>query len=213
MRKTLVFVALGDSLTVGFQTPTVDEPWPMVVPYTHFLEHMIGDMLRRSGTTSLNVQIHNRGINGDLTSGMLFRFRRDVVDLRPDYVIILGGSNDIGWGLSPKVIFNNLMGMYTTVRANDVEPIACTIPSILGFDLYIKPRLELNSLIQKHCLERGINCVDLFNSTSDPQTKRLLEEYSNDGLHLNTRGYETMAETVFYEAVEEIIASSVRESR
>ena len=36
-----------------------------------------------------------RGISGQTTSHMLCRFRSDVVDLAPEYVAILGGTNDI----------------------------------------------------------------------------------------------------------------------
>ena len=37
----------------------------------------------------------NRGISGQTTSEMLARFRRDVIDLQPKVVVILGGINDI----------------------------------------------------------------------------------------------------------------------
>ena len=36
-----------------------------------------------------------RGISGQVTSHMLMRFRRDVIDLHPKYVVILAGINDI----------------------------------------------------------------------------------------------------------------------
>lgn len=208
MRKTLILVAFGDSLTVGFQSPTPNSPWPETTPYTRFLEQMIEDTLKRWGRSdALSVQIHNKGVNGDLTSYMLIRFKRDVIDLKPSYVIILGGSNDIGWGVPPIDVFNNLRDMYVDARENGVEPIACAVPSILGFDPYIQPRMELNKLVKEYCLKREMACVDLFTATSDPQTHRLLKEYSNDGLHLNTRGYEKIAETIYREAIEEIITS------
>ena len=55
----------------------------------------------------------NKGINGDLTSGMLERFSGDVVDEKADYVgVILGGANDIGWGFDPAMIAHNLTAMY-----------------------------------------------------------------------------------------------------
>ena len=36
-----------------------------------------------------------RGISGQTTSQMLVRFRRDVIDLRPQVVVIMAGTNDI----------------------------------------------------------------------------------------------------------------------
>ena len=39
--------------------------------------------------------IVGRGISGQVTSQMLVRFPRDVLDLKPKYVAILAGTNDI----------------------------------------------------------------------------------------------------------------------
>ena len=36
-----------------------------------------------------------RGISGQVTSQMLVRFRKDVIDLKPKAVVILAGANDI----------------------------------------------------------------------------------------------------------------------
>ena len=210
MRKTLIFVAFGDSLTVGFQSPTWNSFWPEITPYTDFLQTKTENLLRRLGQSgSVIVKFHNKGINGDLTSNMLLRFKRDVIDLKPNYVIILGGSNDIGWGIPAKEIFSNLTKMYVDAKEYAIEPIACTVPSILGFDSYIPPRLELNKLIRKFCVNNELICVDLFTATSDSQTNRLLKEFSNDGLHLSTKGYEKIAETIFSEAIEEIINNAI----
>jgi lysophospholipase L1-like esterase len=37
----------------------------------------------------------NKGINGDTTGGMLSRFQKDVLDQKPDALIVIGGANDI----------------------------------------------------------------------------------------------------------------------
>src|SRR5687768_2360994 len=43
----------------------------------------------------------NRGIGGQTTSQMLLRFRPDVIELRPDVVVILAGTNDIAGNAGP----------------------------------------------------------------------------------------------------------------
>jgi len=212
MRKQLRFVAFGDSLTVGFQSQTSDSFLPQTTPYTDFLKQEVETMLAELGRAeAFRVQFHNRGVCGELTSDMLLRFKQDVVYLKPSHVVILGGSNDIGWDVVAEEVFSNLKEMYWEAEENGIEPIACTVPSILGFDMYIQPRMELSRLIMKYCHDRGVRCVDLFKATSNPKTNRLLEEYSNDGLHLSTRGYRKVAETIWSEAVEEIIAASLKE--
>ncbi|MCS7115935.1 MAG: GDSL-type esterase/lipase family protein [Nitrososphaerota archaeon] len=193
MEKRLVIVALGDSLTVGFQS---NNPFMPPTPYTHYLTLKIEEMFKEL-KEGRSVYIYNKGIVGDLTSGMLHRFYDDVISLKPEYVIILGGSNDIGWGFPPSMVFKNLEKMYSTARKHGIEPIACTIPSILGFDSLIPPRIELNNLIKDYCEKNKVPLADLFTITSDPNTKRLREEYSDDGLHLTTEGYKKIADVIF----------------
>ena len=208
MQKMLVFVAFGDSLTVGFQYPTPFSLWIEETPYTDFLQAKVEDLLGRLGqSVSFDIHFYNKGINGDLTSNMLLRFKRDVIELKPkpNSVIVLGGSNDIGWEVPTEEIFNNLKKMYVHARDNAIEPIACTVPSVFGLDSYIPPRLELNRLLREYCVQNELTCVDLFRATSDPNTNRLLEEFSNDGLHLTTEGYQKIAETIHSEAIEKII--------
>ena len=207
MVKTIKFVAIGNSLTVGF-TPST---FTTSNSYPEFLKEITDDFLKQTGkTNSLEVTFRNKGINGDLTSGMLSRFKQDVIDLKPKYVIILGGTNDIGWGFQVEEIFTNLKKMMEIAQDNKVQPISCTIPSVLGWDEGIPTRLQLNKLLKQFCREKEIPCVDLFLKTSDPQTKKLKSKYSIDGLHLNTSGYRKIAETIFEEAVRDLILSELK---
>jgi lysophospholipase L1-like esterase len=208
MEKQLTIVALGDSLTVGYQSPTIENEFPRLAPYTEFLEERIGKMPGHDSHGLPKVKFLNRGVVGEITEDMLDRFDRDVVKAEPDLVIILGGSNDLGWGVEPQSVAGNLVEMYREAVRNEIGSIACTVPSVLGFDEGIPPRLVLNSLIKGYCAEHNQICVDLFTVTCDSSTERLREEYSNDGLHLNTRGYETIAEAIFSEAVRGIILGS-----
>jgi lysophospholipase L1-like esterase len=201
----LVIVAFGDSLTVGYRSPTGEDSEPMPTPYTAFLKRKTEKMLEREGSSRFRVTFVNRGVVGELTEDMLSRFDREVMESRPDAVIILGGSNDLGWGLEPPVIAGNLMQLVDQALTAGIQPVTCTVPSVLGFDEGIRPRLELNRLIQKQSSDRGVVCVDLFTPTSD-SAGRLRAEYSNDGLHLSAAGYETMAEAIFSGAVNGIVS-------
>ncbi len=205
MNRRLTFVAMGDSLTAGYQSPVLGEDWTEPAPYTRFLAEMTGGILSKKDSVDFHVEFLNRGVVGELTEDMLQRFETDVIDLEPDFVIILGGSNDIGWHFLPKLILKNLSEMYDEASAHQITPLGCTVPSVLGFDEGIGPRLELNSLIKTHCMDRGFPCIDLFTATCDPETQRLRVELSNDGLHLNTGGYMMLARTVFDEAIRQIV--------
>jgi lysophospholipase L1-like esterase len=186
-------VALGDSLTVG-ETGFSDSDES--VSYPKYLETLAKQYLTslRSG---VEVNVLNRGINGDLTSGMLERFSGDVVDEKADYVIILGGANDLGWGFDPAMIAQNLTTMYDAALNKGIVSVACSVPSILGFDELIPPRLQLNRMIHMEAGKRSIAFVDFFTATADARNNRLSEDYSADGLHLNTKGYQQMGKYMF----------------
>jgi len=148
MAKKLI-IAFGDSLTVGYQSPTDDEEFPQPVPYTTFLSKKVEELLRKRAA-GFRVEFLNEGIVGELTDDMVDRFGHDVVGPRPDAVIILGGSNDLGWGMEPSSVAENLGGMYDEALNNGIRPVACTVPSVRGYDEGIQPRLQLNRLIKKY---------------------------------------------------------------
>jgi len=199
-------VAFGDSLTVGENAfPFSDETG---AAYPNFLQRIAEDYIRNN-QSRLEVEILNRGLNGDLTSGMVERFSTDVGDENPDYVIILGGTNDIGWGLSSLAIIQNLTNIYDVSLKMHIGPVACAVPSILGLDRLIPPRLDLNRKIQAEAAKRRIPFLDLFSLTADPKNNRLLEEYSADGLHLNSRGYKRVGEYAFNEWLKILLQSRV----
>jgi len=204
--KKILVVAFGDSLTAGYQPPRVGTPLPKLTPYTDPLKEMIDEALEKVGKRKLvDVTFYNKGVSGELTADMLRRFNGDVVAVKPNYTIILGGSNDFGWATGPDEILDNLVQMYRRSSSAGIEVIACTVPSIIGDDVYIKPRLELNELINDYCFENEIICVDLFSATAGPRTNMLDKKYSSDGLHLNTAGYLKMAEMIFDQAFAKLI--------
>jgi len=190
MEKPIRAIAFGDSLTVGYQSPTSKHPEGLSTPYADFLKERVGD----------KIEILVKGISGELTGEMVMRLQRDVIAHRPDYAVLLGGTNDLGWGAPPQEVMRNLTILYERSKAAGIQPIPVTVPSILGFDALIPPRKLLNQMIKEYAQRHRLPCVDLFTATADPATGELLQRYSNDGLHLTTEGYQLLAElleTVF----------------
>lgn len=199
---SLRFIAIGDSLTVGYTALAgfhID-----VFPYTEFLEQILADEMSKKGLHQVDVSLKNLGVNGDTTWGMLKRFDLQVIRENPDYVIIWGGINDLYISKEPSDVFNNLKKMYEKARRSAIEPIACSMTSVRGFNSYIPKILEVNDLIREYCGMEGIPLADLFSATSD-ESGGLMESYSSDGVHLNELGYRKVATTIYSEALEPIL--------
>ncbi len=140
------------------------------------------------------------------------RFRRDVLDRRPAYVVVLGGTNDLGWNARPEEIMRNLVKMYEQAVAALIQPVPVTVPSLriageLGNEEggqwvadHISRRQVLNRSICDYARSKQLPYLDLFEATAEPDTLQLADVYSNDGLHLTTDGYRLIA-TLLYEQV------------
>jgi len=190
MEDKLFIVTFGDSLTVGYQSPTLLYLGYRETPYADFLNE-------KMTANGRSVRFLVKGISGELTSEMVSRFYRDVIQHKPDYVVILGGTNDLGWGVPLDEIVKNLTNMYEGALSNEIKPVGVTIPSIRDFDFLIPQRVDLNNQIKTVCKSLNIPCVDLFTASSEPETFRLAQEYSNDGLHLTTEGYRLLADLLY----------------
>ncbi len=201
---SLVFAALGDSLTRGFVPYDPLRPMGPGIPYTSYLDNIVVTELSRRGVDDVSVQFVNFGVNGDSTRGMLQRLESQLAPLDPDYVIIWGGINDIYGGFPPEDIMGNLKALYVETSEIGAEPIACTLTSVTGFDAAIPSIRSLNSSIREHCSENSILYADLYAATSDDEG-RLEGRYSSDGVHLTAAGNERVARAVYGDVVEGII--------
>lgn len=198
MSRSPLVICFGDSLTAGFQSPTSENPTGRATPYGQFLRVYLED----------TVEIRVSGICGELTGEMVARFGRDVLDHQPKYVPILGGTNDLGWNMSPQDIINNLITMYDQVLGMGRLPIPVTVPSIrvegsagsregrMWVAEHLARRSQLNQLIQGYADSKRLAYVDLFAATVEPESGQLAVNYSNDGIHLTTAGYRLFAERV-----------------
>lgn len=198
------FVALGDSLTVGFQAPSPFLPGSEEFPYTRFLEDIVRDRLQAKNLSSIEFSFINSGLLGDTTRTMLERFERHVASKNPDYVIVWGGINDLFMMKTPDSVFSNLVKIYSMSMESKIEPIACTLTPVLGYDEMLPKIGELNSMIRNYCRREKIRLADLFTALSDDHGK-LRESFSSDGIHLSNAGYMKVAHVIYYEAIEGII--------
>ena len=198
--RTLVFVALGDSLTAGF-TPYLTDPG---IPYTTYLQDLASTRQSETSIDKINCKFVNLGVNGDDTREMNERMITKVTPREPDHVIIWGGINDLLIGRAPIHVMESLEQMYMMAREQGIEPIACTLTSVTYQGVIISRIMELNGLIRHHCTENRIRLADQFRAMSN-ESGLLVGEYSSDGLHLNNNGNKRIAETIYSEAIKFIL--------
>ncbi|MCC6141132.1 MAG: hypothetical protein IT389_11035 [Nitrospira sp.] len=203
-------VCFGDSLTAGFQSPTREHPQGQSTPYGEWVQEKVGS----AG------QVFISGICGELTGEMVMRFRQDVLPQAPHYVVILGGTNDLGWNGPTHEIMRNLVKMYEQTLAAGGVPVPVTVPSLRVEDAgnsregmewvsgHLARRHELNGLILDYAASKNLSAIDLFAATAEPETSLLAQEYSNDGLHLTTAGYRLFADLVYQQVLQPVLPKS-----
>jgi len=211
-RSALKIVCFGDSLTLGYQSPTLRCPFVETIPYGSYLQEWVGER----GCVVV------KGVCGETTQDMRLRFHEDVLSHVPQVAILLGGTNDLGCRLTPDMILDNLRFFYEQAQAHGILPVGVTVPSLrdefeLGYDFStgqattaivergIALRVTLNHGIKKLSRDRHFPVVDWFAETCEPETQALASAYSNDGLHLNTLGYRKLAELIWTQVLEDLL--------
>ena len=152
-----------------------------------------------------------RGISGQTTPQMLVRFRQDVINLQPDVVVILAGVNDIAGNTGPTTnekIVGNIISMIELAHANGIKVILCSVLPAANFnwrpnDKAAETIIQLNQLIQSYAKQQHIPYVDYHTAMADAKNG-LPKEFSEDGVHPNLKGYQTMS-PLLEKAINEVL--------
>jgi len=145
-----------------------------------------------------------RGISGQVTSQMLVRFRRDVVDFHPKYAVILAGINDIARNqgyIAKENIYGNIVSMCEIAKANKIKPVICSIlPStLIGWRQEIgnpaQDIIWINEQLKAYAKSHGCLYVDYFNAMVQPDGD-MPENLSKDRVHPTLEGYLIMEDVL-----------------
>ncbi|HWD18903.1 MAG TPA: GDSL-type esterase/lipase family protein [Verrucomicrobiae bacterium] len=109
------------------------EQWASHVVADHGAVVFLGDSITQ-GWNSLsndfpNLKVANRGIGGDTTRGVLYRLKSDVLDLDPEAIVLLIGTNDVGNGADPDDVCANIKEILARIKAFNphVPVIVCKV--------------------------------------------------------------------------------------
>lgn len=143
--------------------------------------------------------IAGRGVSGQVTSQMLVRFRDDVLALRPKYLVILAGTNDIAMNNGPitlEHILGNIASMCELAKLHKIKVVLC---SVLPASAYrwrpgITPAEDikaLNAMIESYAVEHGLKYVDFWSLLAN-ENGGLDPDKAKDGVHPNLDTYRLM---------------------
>lgn len=135
----------------------------------------------------------NLGKGGDTTAGLLTRIN-DLVQLQPKKIFLLIGINDIRYGLKQKEILENYTLLIKTIREQSPHS-----------ELYVQsilPIIEMSGESQNATNQRIISLNQSLKYLANTYEIQFIDlhdfftfygqlnpAYTDDGLHLNDRGY------------------------
>ena len=152
--------------------------------------------------SDLDLSVYNRGIGGDTTDGLLNRMKISLFDLKPSKIILMIGVNDLyGGGKNIDYVFENYKTIISQIETNLPETkVYCMsiisqnekLTQLANIDITdkIEKIITLNEKIKNFVQTKTtLSYVDLFSATSD-ENNRLISSYTDDGIHLNSAGFE-----------------------
>ena len=159
---------------------------------------VIGDALSGEWSDLTNtfpkMNIANRSIGGDTTRGLLFRLKEDALDLHPNALVIVTGTNDLSAKESPADALSNIAAMLDMAhKAMPTLPIIlCTLPPRDNPDASIDNSQldELNDGIKALAKSKpNVTLLDLHAVLLKPNGAQDVSYFQEDKLRLSAAGY------------------------
>lgn len=170
-------LCIGDSITFGYELE-VDKRWTSLL------------------ANELGIDVINSGINGDTTAGMLARFNEAILSHKPTHTIILGGTNDLWFGLKDEVIIANIYVMCKQAVYNNILPIVgiptpCFNLNELNFvrEDYAECIRSFRNILIDFCNYKELRYIDFGTNLESIH-------FMHDGVHPNSEGNQVMKENL-----------------
>ncbi|KAI1328320.1 SGNH hydrolase-type esterase domain-containing protein [Xylariaceae sp. FL0255] len=186
--QQLRILCFGNSLTGGY---------PYDRPYAGRMATVIEDAM-----PGRNVYYDVNGMPGDLVTRGRFRGRMEESleeTRRPyDWVVILGGTNDIGWGTKAEDLIESLKSIWDMPLSKGSKVLALTIPETMRkFPSIIERRDQVNESIKAYkktnFFHFDLNKAVTYHSMSPEDQQKY---WDPDGVHLTGAGYDLMGEKI-----------------
>ncbi len=186
-RRPVWISVVGDSYVTGYGDPKA-LGW-------------IGRVVARTPQDQLDLTVHQLGIRGDSTSGVLARWRDEVGRrLGPpgadNRLVVAAGANDVGQGISLARTRLNLADVVDEAAADGLQPF------VIGPAPWLDPadndRLRVVVDAERDvCERRGVPFVDCFTPLLEHE-QWFADLAAGDGIHPGQAGYGLLAWLVLH---------------
>ncbi|RDW84422.1 hypothetical protein BP6252_02012 [Coleophoma cylindrospora] len=184
----MTILCFGDSLTWGFSNGGFTQH-----PYALELQSSLMKYFPKD-----SISMDNRGQSGDLVisppGGFLPRMGAAYSEVSSPYTwaIILGGTNDLGWGKPGDEIYSALQKVWNIPLSHGTNVLAVTVPECDCSSDLADRREYVNSHILNHTQE-NFYTFDLFHAipwaSMDDEQRALIWD---DGVHFTPQGYDLL---------------------
>ena len=191
--RTLRYVALGDSYTIGTALPDAADRWP---------DRLV---VALGGEPPALELVANLGVNGFTSRDVIGVELPRIEDLRPDFASLLVGVNDVVQGVPPEAFRANAAAILDALRrllpANRIVTVATPDYTVTPEGAsYGDPIVQaaairsVNAMLRDLATERGIAFVDIHDLSLGAAADRSL--VADDGLHPSGAQYGLWVERI-----------------
>lgn len=195
---------IGDSITWQWARNSAaysKTKYPMLIPFNSSYMTDNGETVTvnfHPGFFSGNNYV-DRGVSGQNTTQMLARFDKDIVDLNPKVVVIMGGTNDLAQGVTKKQILANITAMAEKAEAAGIKVVLCSVTPCNDNYSKLSPKnkgphiIELNGMIKEYADSKGFTYCNYWPALVAEDQLALHPDYRlYDNLHPGPDGYDVM---------------------
>src|SRR4030095_8470387 len=176
-------IAFGDSITYGY-------PFGNKYSWVELLSEKLG------------IKILNAGANGDALRNLQNRLLIDVVDQRPDYVLLMGGTNDVYQGSIPADMEERFKKILKVLKENKIKAVLGIPPPVTEKEM--EERLaKFRRFVKKTAKDLNLPVINFYDPFFEAKKKRPNPSLLEDGVHPSAAGYKLMAE-VAHSALQKI---------
>ncbi|PYH85715.1 SGNH hydrolase [Aspergillus uvarum CBS 121591] len=191
MSKSLSILCFGNSLTAGYYN------WGLEYhPYAWKLEERL-----KAAFPTHTIRIDVDGLPGDLVNSppgrFLPRLEQKCAAASYDWVIMLGGTNDLGYMYPAEKIFPGLIQAWTTAIKSGANVLALTVPECGAVHQRLNnARAELNSQILSYDAD-SFYAFDLHKEVPyHSAAQDFKEKIWDDGVHMKPDGYDLVGNLI-----------------